>query len=361
MDYQLDMHGEMLMEQYHERIAVYERLSHLADEALRNVLDAQHVKVTVMEHRIKTETSLAGKLELKGGKYQTLDDVTDIVGLRVVTFYSADVDKVAAIVNEAFVVDRRNSVDKRKQHRLDSFGYNSLHYICRLPKSVVDDPEMPLLNELRFEIQMRTALQHVWSTLDHDTGYKGDVKIPHEYLRQFNRMAGMLELMDEEFSRLRNILVDYRRQMLALEASGQLDSVDLNVETFRRYLEAHPFDRLNQRIAAINQAELYPVPIMPYLRVLQDLGMETLGEVNRLVEEHSDDAYRLAVSQLGATDLDILSENIGIQNLCYVYVVKQGGGPAGLCRIFDLLNGNQPGNLAIAKKLFEQARKLSFE
>ena len=349
------------MEQYHERIAVYERLSHLADEALRNALDAQHVKVTAMEHRIKTETSLAGKLELKGGKYQTIEDVTDIVGLRVVTFYSADVDKVAAIVNEAFVVDRRNSVDKRKQHRLDSFGYNSLHYICRLPKTVVDDPEMPLLNELRFEIQMRTALQHVWSTLDHDTGYKGDVKIPHEYMRQFNRMAGMLELMDEEFSRLRNVLVDYRRQMLALEASGQLDNVDLNAETFRRYLEAHPFDRLNQRIAAINQAELYPVPIMPYLRVLQDLGIETLGEVNRLVEEYSDDAYRLAVSQLGATDLDILSENIGIQNLCYVYVLKQGGGPAGLCRIFDVLNGYQPGNMTIAKKLFEQAQKLSFE
>ena len=114
----------------------------------------------------------------------------------MVTFYSADVDKVAAIVNEAFIVDRRNSVDKRKQHRLDSFGYNSLHYICRLPKNVVDDPEMPLLNELRFEIQMRTALQHVWSTLDHDIGYKGDVKIPHEYIRQFSRMAGMLELMD---------------------------------------------------------------------------------------------------------------------------------------------------------------------
>ena len=349
------------MEQYHERIHVYERLSHLADEALRHALDTQHVKVTAMEHRIKTETSLAGKLELKGGKYKTLDDVTDIVGLRVVTFYSADVDKVAAIVNEAFVVDRRNSVDKRKQHRLDSFGYNSLHYICRLPKTIVDDPEMPLLNELRFEIQMRTALQHVWSTLDHDTGYKGDVKIPHEYMRQFNRMAGMLELMDEEFSRLRNVLVDYRRQMLALEASGQLDGVDLNFDTFRRYLETHPFDRLNQRIAAINQAELYPVPIMPYLRVLQDLGMETLGEVNRLVEEYSDDAYRLAVSQLGATDLDILSENIGIQNLCYVYVLKRGGGPAGLCRIFDLLNGNQPGNMAVAKKLFEQAQKLSFE
>ena len=59
MNYQLDLHGEMLMEQYHERITVYERLSHLADEALRNALDAQHVKVTAMEHRIKTESSLA--------------------------------------------------------------------------------------------------------------------------------------------------------------------------------------------------------------------------------------------------------------------------------------------------------------
>jgi len=360
MDYQLDSHGEMLMEQFHERTHVYERLSHLADEALRKALDAQHVKVTAMEHRIKTETSLAGKLEMKGAKYHTLDDVTDIVGLRVVTFYSADVDKVAAIVSEIFTVDRSNSVDKRKLHRLDSFGYNSLHYICKLPKSVVDDPNMPQLNEVRFEIQMRTALQHVWSTLDHDTAYKGNVKIPREYRRQFNRLAGMLELIDEEFSRLRNTLTDYSRQMLALEASGRLDEVDLNVDTFRRYLDMQPFTRLNQRIAGINQAELYPVPMMPYLRVLQKLGLETLGDVNRLIEEHSDDAYRLAVSQLGATDLDILSENIGIQNLCYVYVLKRGGGPAELCQIYDWQNGYDPTNMILAKQLFEQARTLNF-
>ena len=360
MEFQLDTHGEMLMEQYRERIHVYERLSHLADEALRKALDAQHVKVTAMEHRIKTESSLAGKLELKGAKYRTLDDVTDIVGMRVVTFYSADVDKVAAIVNEVFQVDWNNSVDKRKLHRLDSFGYNSLHYICKLPKSVVDDPNMPLLNELRFEIQMHTALQHVWSTLDHDTAYKGNVKIPNEYRRQFNRLAGMLELIDEEFSRLRNTLTEYSRQMLALEASGRLDEVYLNVDTFRRYIEAQPFARLNQRIASINQAELYPAPMMPYLRVLQKLGFETLGDVNRLIDEHSNDAYRLAVLQLGTTDLDILSENIGIQNLCYVYVLKRGGGPAELCEIYDWLNGYDSGNMVLAKQLFEQARTLNF-
>ena len=34
MNYQLDMHGEMLMQQYHERIPVYERLSHLGIESI---------------------------------------------------------------------------------------------------------------------------------------------------------------------------------------------------------------------------------------------------------------------------------------------------------------------------------------
>ena len=357
---QLDPHGEALMKQFRELRPTLEQLAKDAYDLLSTKLREQGIYVTAIEYRVKTEKSLAGKLELKGAKYHTLDEVTDIVGLRVVTFYSADVDKVAAIVSETFTVDRSNSVDKRKLHSLDSFGYNSLHYVCKLPKSVIDDPAMPLLNELRFEIQMRTALQHVWSTLDHDTAYKGNVKIPREYRRQFNRLAGMLELIDEEFSRLRNTLTDYSRQMLALEASGRLDEVDLNVDTFRRYLEAQPFGRLSQRIAAINQAELYPVPMMPYLRVLQKLGFETLGDVNRLIEEHSDDAYRLAVSQLGTTDLDILSENIGIQNLCYVYVLKRGGGPAGLCQIHDWLNGYDPSNMLLAKQLFEQARMLNF-
>ncbi len=361
MEYQLDLHGQMLMEQYHERLSVYKCLAQHAEEALRQVLDAQHVKVTTIEHRVKAHDSLAGKLELKGAKYHTLDDVTDIVGIRVVTFYSADVDKVAAIVNETFDVDWNKSVDKRKLHRLDSFGYNSLHYICRLPKRIANETDMPLLNQLPFEIQMRTALQHVWSTLSHDTEYKGDVKIPREYERQFNRLAGMLELIDEEFSRLRNTLTDYRRQMLALEASGQLDDVDLNADTFRRYLDMHPFAHLNERIAAINQAELYPAPLMPFLRVFQKLGMETLGDVNRLIEEHSDDAYRLAASQLGTTDLDIIAENVGPQNLCYVYVLKQGGGATGLCHVFDWLRGYDSDNMALAKELLAKASKTAID
>ena len=345
----LDPHGEQLLQQYRELRPTLQQLADEATNMLRQALREQDVYVTAIEHRVKTEKSLTGKLELKGAKYKSIDDITDLVGLRVITFYTDEVDKVAVIAQRIFDIDWQESVDKRKLHSLDSFGYNSLHYICRLRKG---GP--------RFELQMRTALQHVWSTIEHDTGYKGDVKIPNEYKRQFSRLAGMLELVDEEFSRLRTVLTDYRRQTLALVKSGQLDDVPLSRETFRSYLDLQPFDRLNHRIAAVNQAELFPVGMMPYLRVLESFGMETLGDVQHFIDENSDDAYQLALSQLAITDLDILSSNTALQYLCLVYVLKHDGGRTGLKSFYDLINGESDANGMLADLMLEQAKTLPF-
>jgi ppGpp synthetase/RelA/SpoT-type nucleotidyltranferase len=348
MNEKLDPHGEALLEQYRELLPTLEKLSQEAYDLLRHALRDQGIYVTAIEHRVKTEKSLAGKLELKGAKYKTIDNVTDLVGLRVITFYTDEVDKVAAIAKRIFDIDWKESVDKRK-HQLNAFGYNSLHYICRLKTG---GP--------RFELQMRTALQHVWSTIEHDTGYKGEVKIPSEYLRQFSRLAGMLELVDDEFSRLRLVLTDYRRQIQSLVKSGHLNDVPLSAETFRSYLDLHPFDRLNGRIAAINQAEIYPVSMMPYLRVLKSFGLETLGDVQHFIDENSDDAHQLALSQLAITDLDILSSSAALQYLCLVYVLKHDGGRDGLKSLYDAINGEDDANGTLADLILEQAKTLPF-
>ena len=323
----LDPHGEALMEQYHKLRPSLEKLAKEAYDLLRTTLREQGIYVTAIEYRVKSEKSLAGKLEMKGSKYKTIDDVTDLVGLRVITFYTDEVDKVAAIAKRIFNIDWQESVDKRK-HQLNAFGYNSLHYICRLKTG-----------SPRFELQMRTALQHVWSTIEHDTGYKGDVMIPSEYRRQFSRLAGMLELIDDEFSRLRIVLTDYRRQIQSLVKNGQLDDVPLSTDSFRSYLDLRPFDRLNGRIAAVNQAEIYPVSMMPYLKLLESFGLETLGDVQRFIDDNSDDAHQLALSQLALTDLDILSSSAALQYLCLVYVLKHNGGLEGLTSVYDIING----------------------
>ena len=359
-DYGLDLHGEMLLEEYRTHLPLFEKLQHVVMDKLGELVRQSGIEVNSMESRVKGEASLAGKLQRKGYKYNTLSDITDIFGARIITFYNEDVDRIASMAETLFDVDWPNSVDKRKQHDFNSFGYNSLHYICRLPKALYSDPDFPELNSFAFELQMRTALQHVWSAIQHDIGYKSDIETPREYHRDLSRLAGILELADNEFSRIRTNIANYRRRMQSLVQQGQLDEVSLDGDSFRTYLELHPFDKLNKQIAAITQAELHPTSHKPYLRVLCKLGMKTLADVEHLVHDNYDDAYQLALFQLGSTDIDILSDTVGLQNLCIVYILKNGGGKAGLQQLFETINNKNPQNEALASMVMEQASRLSF-
>jgi ppGpp synthetase/RelA/SpoT-type nucleotidyltranferase len=316
--------------------------------------------VAALEHRIKEEKSLAGKLRLKGGKYHDIFDITDIVGIRAITFYIDDVDKVASVLERLFDIDWENSIDKRKAHDIDSFGYMSLHYICRIPEQAYCDPEHPEVNKIRFEVQMRTVLQHAWANLNHDTGYKSGVEIPQVYMRYMSRLAGMLELVDDEFSRIRRELSDYRRNVQKLVASGNLDEVLLDGDSFRSYLSMGPFDALNRKIASINQAEIQPVDLSQFLAVFKAMGFKTLGDIANLQKKYSEAAFQLSCFQIGITDLDIISSSVAPQNLCTVYILKNGGGRPGLKWMLDLLNGPSDVNESMAEFLWQQANELPF-
>lgn len=354
----MDPHTEMILEEYDQQLPLFRRLERIVQITLQDILDSNGLMVTAVNTRIKTRESLAGKLELKGYKYHSISDITDILGSRIITLYTDDVDRIASMAEQVFDIDWENSVDKRRLHNMDSFGYNSVHYICRLPKTLVDEPNWPQLNETRFELQLRTTLQHAWASLDHDIGYKTGVEIPHVYTRQINRLAGMLEMVDDEFSRIRTEITDYRRRVQQLVQNGKLDDVQLDGDTFRSYLEVGPFNILNRRIAAINQAEIQEVPLTGYLRVFIALGCKTLGDVDRLRQQYTEDAYGLARHQLGNTDLDIVSSSVGIQNVCIVRILATGGGKIGLTRLFNALNGESPQNELLAEMTYNQAMNL---
>ena len=345
----MDLHTELLLEEYREAVPVLERLKEAVLAKLNEALKRNGLIVTTVAARVKTETSLAGKLALKGDKYTSLTDVTDLVGARVVTYYTDDVDRVASMAEQLFDIDWENSIDKRKLHQLDSFGYDSLHYICRMPGY-----------DFRFELQLRSTLQHAWAAINHDIGYKSGIEVPREYMRRMNRLAGMLEMADDEFSRIRTELNDYRRRVGQLVANGELDEVQLDGDTFRSYMQAKPLENLNKRIAAINQAEIQEAPLSGYISVLKALNCMTLGDVSRLIKQYQEDAYRLARHQLGNTDLDIISSAIGLQNICIVCILSSGGGKIGLKRMFDALNGPGPHNAELAELTFNQASNLPF-
>ena len=345
----LDPHCEAILQEYRDNLPAFQEKAAAIHQTLKDTLAGAGLLVAALECRVKTEESLAGKLALKGGKYASLKDITDIIGLRIITFYTDDVDKVASAVERLFTVDWENSVDKRKLHEIDSFGYLSLHYVC-------SEPDFPF----RFEIQMRTVLQHAWANMNHDTGYKSGVEVPREHLRNLNRLAGMLELVDEQFSRIRMDITNYRRKIQALVASGNLDEVPLDGDSYRSFLQLGPFDKLNRRIASVNQAEIQEVSLLAYMPVFKALSCKTLGDVVKLIKEHSEAAYQLACYQLGLTDLDIISSSVGPQNICIAAILKRGFGAEGLRLMFDQIGGTAGGNQALAEMILEQAQDLPF-
>ena len=345
----LDPHAQAILEEYRAARPVLERMQETIPARVRALLDEAGIVVASIESRIKEEKSLAGKLELKGAKYASLADITDIFGMRIITFYTDDVDKVASAVDRLFDVDWDNSVDKRKLLEVDSFGYLSLHYICR-------DAEFPY----RFEVQMRTILQHAWANMNHDTGYKSGVEVPVEYRRNMNRLAGMLELVDEQFSRIRTEINDYRRQVQSLVASGRLEEVPLDGDSYRSFLNLRPFDNLNRRIASVNQAEIQDVTLLPFLGVFKAFGFKTLGDLSDLIRDYADAAYQIACYQIGLTDLDILASSVGPQNLLLAYLLKNGSGRAGIRLMLDTLNGPSDSNEMMAGIIMEQAENFSF-
>ena len=142
---------------------------------------------------------------------------------------------------------------------------------------------------------------------------------------------------DDEFVRIRDGLDRYRHDANVLIEHGRLDEVALDGDTWNAWLETHPFDELNERIAKINDSEIYDVDMLGYLPAFEMLEFSTIGDLKRMVDEDSERAFDLAERQLGGTGLDIVSSTVGLQNLCVAHALKMGMGEVGLRLLFESL------------------------
>ncbi len=151
--------------------------------------------------RPKSPVSFAAKL-IKKNKYKdTLREMTDLVGARIVAHLPAEVEVVCRWIERTFEIDKANSGDKLKDLGTEKFGYRSVHYVVEMrPNKPAGIPAG--FEGLKAEIQIRTIAQHAWSDIGHDRVYKADCEIPDYWRREASRIAALLEAADDAFARL---------------------------------------------------------------------------------------------------------------------------------------------------------------
>ena len=262
-----------MLGEYESRRATLGALGHQLEGELKALLSSAAVPVQFVSCRLKSAASLKNKLARPEKTYLQLWDVTDLFALRVATYFEDHVEEVSRLIEQHFRVDFTHSADKTKPA-----GYRSVHYVCATASGPHPD--------FRFEIQLRTALQHAWAEVEHDLGYKVDDAVPEAIRRRFSRVAGLLEIADQEFVSIRRQLAASRaeaRETLAKSGALPLDLVSLDA-----LIHQHELEALDREVAQTLSLELSEVAFFPgYLvNVLRLAGLVTTKDVVNAVLQH---------------------------------------------------------------------------
>lgn len=224
-------------ELYRGQRGVWEDFTGRIERLVEDLLDRNSIEVVQLSARTKTVDSFKGKLRRKGTKYENpLDEVTDFAGIRVITYYTEDVDRVVECLLSEFEIDDELSRGTVAAADPDRFGYQSAQYVGRLSHERRSLTEWSRFADRCVEIQVRTALQHAWSAIDHKLNYKSEREVPRHLKRRLSRLSALLELGDEEFSSLRDATDDLDREYLREIAKGHLD-LDVDAASLSAYID----------------------------------------------------------------------------------------------------------------------------
>jgi len=208
--------GETREEQVRRAVKAYAEMQpELLDATDRFValvttlLDDAGINYLSVDGRAKGVSSFAAKADvsLDGQPLYAdpLRDITDQIGVRVITYLHSDVVAVADLLRDQLTVldDRDMGQETAKEGR---FGYASRHLLVSPDPARSTPAAFEVLRGRRAQVQVRTILQHAWAEFEHAIRYKGT--IPEEYVpdldRRFTLAAGLLELADREFSLIRD-------------------------------------------------------------------------------------------------------------------------------------------------------------
>jgi len=244
-----------------------------------------------LESRTKSVSSFQSKINRPGKNYiDPLHDVTDLVGVRVVVNTLVEVETVAALLRKEFSVDEENSINKAEALDPDKFGYLSQHLIVKLPEHRCVLSEWAEFSGLSAEIQVRTALQHTWSVIQHPLDYKSTSAVPKELRRRLFRLSALFELADAELDELM-IQANTIKSTYASKTGDAILDLPINKESLEVFLneskQVEYWDRIfnqvpNMKTEAPNWWGSRDVD-MPKL-----CGLKTMRDMETLLEQSVD-------------------------------------------------------------------------
>lgn len=226
----------------------HERLTASVVAILIGVLENREIEHLNVDGRTKTFKSVNEKIKRKSYS-EPIEQITDLSGARVILYFQDQIPMVESLIRELFVVDEKNSASSTERLGNDKVGYQSIHFVCKLGDPRQDLPEYEGICDLKFEVQVRTVLQHAWAQFTHDRTYKFAGVLPKHLQRQVNLYSGMLEVIDNAFSQTSQDLAKYV-ESLADDDTNFLSDEEINSASVAK-LESLIADKVGMSFSAL--------------------------------------------------------------------------------------------------------------
>lgn len=198
-------HRRQAIEAYQPVRGLYVDCAGAVRSVLKTTLGLEEVSVLSIEARGKRVDSFADKASSPSEEDPTrpkysdpLNEITDLSGVRVITYLLDPVKRTNGIVEREFEI-----IEKVQRtgllERNERLGYQSFHFLVKFTEDRLGLPEYARFRNIITEIQVRTILQHAWAEIEHDIQYKAVETIPTSIRRRFTSLAGLVEIADRDF------------------------------------------------------------------------------------------------------------------------------------------------------------------
>lgn len=318
--------AKLILKEYDEKESLLKVFQFRMQRLVEDLLYTKKITVHNISSRMKEKVSLEKKIHKKG-KYRELSDITDIIGVRVITLFEDQVDAIANILKDEFTIDNENSIDKRITE-FDRFGYASLHFVVSIKKKRETLTEFVGFKDLKFEIQIRSILQHAWAEIEHDLGYKTKEAIPSIVKRNFSRVAALLETADLEFTKLKNTLLVYELGIEA-EITRNPEMVDLNDISLVSFGETSSIvNELDRGINFVTKTNLIEEMEIDTSEIpkLKYLGVTNIEQLSFLLENKKNDIIGFAknfICLVHRSEGGSTNRGISLFYLCYLLIAEK--------------------------------------
>jgi putative GTP pyrophosphokinase len=271
---------DSILAEFDGKKEVLEALCAKTKNLIEECLDDAQIRYQSVQARVKTRKKLRQKYIRPDKNYKRLDDITDLAGLRIITYYEDEVDLVAEVIRREFEIDPQNSVDRRSSEP-DRFSYQAINYVVRHSGPRWASVEYKRFRGVCCEIQITSILRHAWAEIEHDW-YDLEDAFPAQIKRRFARMAALLEVAESEFLELRKKRSEYQRS-IAVQIEANVSGVPIDAVSLRSYIEQDALvAKIDQAIAVargFSAVSAHAQAIDSALKITSRAGLKTVEDL----------------------------------------------------------------------------------